>query len=64
MDKAYTQLTYISSGVAVVLGFMNENAAALGILIALLTFLGNLYFKQKQLDVLKQRRSTDIKDLE
>jgi len=64
MDKAYTHLTYVASGAAVVLGFMNENAASLGILIALFTFLVNVYFRHKQLEVLKNRRSTDIKDLE
>ena len=64
MDKMYTHLTYLSSGAAVILGFMNENAAALGILIALLTFLGNIYYKQKQLEVLKESHIQDIKDLE
>lgn len=64
MDRVYTPITYVSSGLAIIMGFMNENAAALGIIIALLTFLANIYFKQKQLEVLKQKRNTNIKDLE
>lgn len=48
-DKLASFLTYLASGVSIMLGFMNQNAAALGVLIALCTFLLNWYYKVKQL---------------
>ena len=45
MDKHATFWTYFFSGVSATFWFLNENAAAFGVLIALATFFVNLWFK-------------------
>lgn len=44
-EKITEYSTYAASGASIVLGFMNQYAAALGILIAMITLFANLYFK-------------------
>lgn len=47
MEKHYSFWTYFFSGSAIFLGFLNDNAAAIGVIIAFITMLGNFYFKVK-----------------
>jgi len=44
-EKLTGYSTYAASGASIILGFMNQYAAALGILIAMITLFANLYFK-------------------
>lgn len=53
-ERTATISTYIASGMAIALGFMNEYAAAFGVLIAMLTFIVNLWFKWAQLQEIKK----------
>lgn len=48
-DRAMTVTTYIASGVSIVLGVMNEYAAAFGLLLALATFIFNVWFKMSMI---------------
>ena len=59
-DRVSTGITYIASGAAVVLGFMNDYAAAFGVLIALATFLTNIWFRWKTLQEIK-KNGRDLK---
>ena len=47
MDNHFSFWTYFFSSSAVFLGFLNDNAAAFGVIIALVTMIGNFYFKWK-----------------
>lgn len=53
MDKHGSMLTYVLSGLSIALGFLNENAAAIGVLLACGTFVINWWYKRKQLEILK-----------
>lgn len=50
-DKILSVTTYISSGCAIILGFLNEYAAAFGVLIALATFGLNFWFKWQEINI-------------
>ena len=54
-DHFATPLTYIASGSAVVLTFINTNAAAIGVFIAIMTFIANAWFKWQQLQIEKAK---------
>ena len=45
IDNHYSFWTYFFSSSAVFLGFLNDNAAALGVIIAFTTMIGNFYIK-------------------
>lgn len=54
-DKITTTSTYVASGIAFVLSFLDSYAAAFGILIAATTLLMNWWFKWQHLKLAKQR---------
>lgn len=54
-DKITTTTTYVASGGAVLLSFLNQNAAAIGIMIAILTFGLNLWFHIQKLKIEKAK---------
>lgn len=61
-DKITTTSTYVASGTAVVCGYtINEVAAMAGVIIALMTFILNAWFKWQHLK-LAERRTEDIHD--
>ena len=47
MDAITTKITYISSAVTVWFAFLNDNAAAIGALVAIASFMFNMWFKLK-----------------
>ena len=53
-EKNTEYLTYIISGASVVLSFMDQHAAALGLIIAMITLIANLYYKWKLLKLAKK----------
>lgn len=56
MDKHATVTTYAASSGAVFFGFnANEFAAIAGVLIALITFLVNLWFKWQHLRIAREK---------
>lgn len=48
MEKHMTIFTYIASALSAFLWFLNENAAAIGVLIAFATFSVNWYYKYRE----------------
>lgn len=54
-DKITTITTYIASGGAVILSFLNQNAAAVGIMIGLITFGLNRWFQIQKLKIEKAK---------
>lgn len=54
-DKITTTTTYIASGGAVLLSFLNQYAAAIGIMIAVLTFGLNWWFQIQKLKIEKAK---------
>ena len=55
-DKIINFITYLSSGCAIILGLLNEYAAAFGVLIALATFGINAWFKYQEYLILKGKK--------
>ena len=56
-DKIVNFTTYLASGCAIILGLLNEYAAAFGVLIAFATFGINLWFKYHEYLILKGKKS-------
>lgn len=48
MEKHMSVFTYLASALSALFWFLNENAAAIGVLIALATFSINWYYKNKE----------------
>jgi len=63
-DKITTTTTYVASGSAFFLSFINEYAAALGIIIAAITLVMNWWFKQEHLKLAKEVARTKKEDLD
>lgn len=61
-DKVTTISTYIASCSVVLLSVINSYAAAIGILIALITLGMNFWFKLQHLKLAKNKRSTYTQD--
>jgi len=55
-DKLVNFITYLASGCAIILGLLNEYAAAFGVLIALATFGINAWFKYQEYLILKGKK--------
>ena len=55
-EKIINITTYTASGFAIVLGLLNEYAAAFGVLIALATFGINAWFKYNEYLILKGKQ--------
>lgn len=60
-DKLTAATTYVASGSAFLLSFVNSYAAAIGILIATITLIMNWWFKWKHLE-LAQKKGTSNGD--
>lgn len=58
-DKITAASTYVASGTAFVLSFVNSYAAAFGIIIASITLLMNWWFKMQHLKLAKQKGNTN-----
>lgn len=58
-DHITTPLTYLVTLATFILSFINTNAAALGVLIAVLTFIVNAWFRWKQLQIEKAKLKED-----
>lgn len=58
-DKITAASTYVASGSAFILSFVNSYAAALGILIATITLIMNWWFKAQHLKIAKQKGIPD-----
>lgn len=58
-DKITAASTYVASGTAFALSFVNSYAAAFGILIASITLLMNWWFKWQHLKLAKQKEFAD-----
>jgi hypothetical protein len=54
-DKITTTITYLASGGAVLLSFLNQNAAAVGILIGIFTFGLNWWFHIQKIKIEKAK---------
>ena len=54
-DKITTTTTYLASGGAVLLSFLNQYAAAIGIMIAVLTFALNWWFQIQKIKIEKAK---------
>lgn len=54
-DKITTIITYIASGGTVILSFLNQNAAAVGILIGLFTAALNWWFQIQKIKIEKAK---------
>jgi len=48
MEKNLSTFTYIASGMGAFLSFLNNNAAAIGVIIAFCTLLLNWYYQHKR----------------
>lgn len=55
VEKTTTTITYISSFISVALAFMNQYAAAIGIIIAFATFLINWWFQLQKWKIEKAK---------
>ena len=63
-DKIVSVTTYIASASAVILGFtLNELAAIVGIIVALVTLVVNIWFKWQHLKLAKKKLYIDEEDL-
>lgn len=58
-DKITTASTYTAAGISFVLSFINNYAAAFGILIALVTLVMNWWFKWQHLKLAEKKGTPD-----